>query len=730
MKRSSGTFYRFFASYFIRILAVCFSLFICFGIFSFYQEKKEREEAVQLSLDYSLNYLNSFFEGIARNTQTLVWDSAVSGVMHSPFTVDHYDYVLTMRQCEEVLSQATALGCRSVYLYHEQSGIVFATGTGKLDVNDFRDGTFLLDLGTCVTPAILSRQLDGSDVATLVLRYSSGYSGRNSGYICFNLNTEYLQRQLSLQLGEGYTLWLETPGMETDRLVLGDAAAQGYSAQKQLNTYNLKATLIFSKDVFWERFLRDYLKGGGLLFLLALVITVIFAFAVQSLQEVFRPVFQKLEVIYQQDELTRSPTMEEFRRNFDRLISDREQYSKQLQEARKTMENSSLRSVLLGTARAEELAGLLPAIDTAGEDDAFLVACIRLSMENKSDKDRILSKTLVLSVFSEDDLYGCEPATTSMDRETIAVFLRYRVGMENAVRSSFMQKAEHIRQSLPESLAKDLFISVVFPIVGTGQIHEAYQLATANLLYQDILVNDCCTFSEMSGPELSVLVPKADLDRLTFAVDIDRIELVERYLRQMLFEYVGDSDEEWYRLKSKVLVVIGAILNQSFSTFMPSLWHRLYDCTQKVLDARTQEELVQEMRSLMGAISQERLSIVAESDSGSRYVRAACRYIEEHFEHRISIPDIARSLSVNDKYLSRLFKQKRGQTILQYISKLRLDRAVYLLRETDLPVNEIGMRIGFEDVRGFLRLFKKEYGMTPSEYRLDMGVPEEERARP
>lgn len=714
-RKDSYTFTRFFVRYLVRSLAVCLLLFVCFGVFSFVIEERAQYEAMEANLDYSLNYLNTFFDTVARNSYILSGDSAVSSVMNSALTVDPYNYVLTMRQCEQVQSQTAALGCRSVYLYQEESGIVFATGTGKLDVEEFRDGEFLQALPKYPVPAIIAREQGGSRLVTLVTRYSSGYTGR-SGYLCFNLDQEYLQRQFSLQLGEGYAITLETPGLEDGALQLGDLGDRGFTANKLLNSYNLKASLSYSKAVFWENFLLEYLRNGGLLFLSIMVIVVILGLAVQTLQEVFHPLFQRLNDIYRQEGPVRSLSMEELRRGFARLIDDREAYGRQLQEARQAMAEAGLRSVLTGSAQSREFESLLPCLAATGDKEALLVACVRLDMGKNRDKDRILSKALLKSVFSEPGPHGLEPTVASMDQETLAMVLRYPLEWEDSVKESILRKAGEAKSSLPEELAKPLFVSVVFPIQEISRLHEAYQRAETNLLYRDILVGECCIFAGTSGPELSVLLPKPDLDRITFAVDIDRMELVEQYLRELMEQEI-EGEEEWCRLRCKALIITGTIINHTFPAVAPSLWQKLYERAQNVMNARNHQELLKGMRGFAGTISQERLSIIAESDSGSRYVRAASRYIEENYEHRISIPEIARALPINDKYLSRLFKQKTGQTILQYISSLRLRKAIYLLRETNLSISEVGMRIGFEDARGFARLFKKEYGMTPSEYR-------------
>ena len=65
----------------------------------------------------------------------------------------------------------------------------------------------------------------------------------------------------------------------------------------------------------------------------------------------------------------------------------------------------------------------------------------------------------------------------------------------------------------------------------------------------------------------------------------------------------------------------------------------------------------------------------------------------------------------------RLFKHETGRTITQYIVHLRCRQAAEMLRETNLPVQEISSYVGYTDNNYFVKVFKKVIGNTPSEYR-------------
>ena len=72
---------------------------------------------------------------------------------------------------------------------------------------------------------------------------------------------------------------------------------------------------------------------------------------------------------------------------------------------------------------------------------------------------------------------------------------------------------------------------------------------------------------------------------------------------------------------------------------------------------------------------------------------------------------------MNASYFSRLFKKETGEGVIDYINKVRIERAKVLLRNTDLKSSEICSMVGVLDSKYFSKLFKKMEGLTPSEYR-------------
>lgn len=92
-------------------------------------------------------------------------------------------------------------------------------------------------------------------------------------------------------------------------------------------------------------------------------------------------------------------------------------------------------------------------------------------------------------------------------------------------------------------------------------------------------------------------------------------------------------------------------------------------------------------------------------------------YIHAHYAENISLKALARHVAMEEHYLSRLFRQKTHETLINYLQQIRVKKAQQLLSETDLTVTDIGCRVGFPSDNYFIKTFKKWSGDTPGAYR-------------
>ena len=92
-------------------------------------------------------------------------------------------------------------------------------------------------------------------------------------------------------------------------------------------------------------------------------------------------------------------------------------------------------------------------------------------------------------------------------------------------------------------------------------------------------------------------------------------------------------------------------------------------------------------------------------------------FCSAHFTEEISLETVAASLHLSRCYISHLFSQTLKTTLPEYVHSLRLSDAARLLRQTDQNVTRIALDLGFGSLRNFNRVFLKQIGMTPTEYR-------------
>ncbi|MBQ7564296.1 MAG: response regulator [Lachnospiraceae bacterium] len=108
----------------------------------------------------------------------------------------------------------------------------------------------------------------------------------------------------------------------------------------------------------------------------------------------------------------------------------------------------------------------------------------------------------------------------------------------------------------------------------------------------------------------------------------------------------------------------------------------------------------------------------SEENSGAKgTITDVVTYIDRHFSDELSLVFLSEHFHIESTYLSRLFKKETGENVMNYIAKKRIGRAESLIREGELPINEIAFLVGYNDYNYFNKVFKKLTGLSPRDYR-------------
>jgi AraC family transcriptional regulator len=100
-----------------------------------------------------------------------------------------------------------------------------------------------------------------------------------------------------------------------------------------------------------------------------------------------------------------------------------------------------------------------------------------------------------------------------------------------------------------------------------------------------------------------------------------------------------------------------------------------------------------------------------------RSLRRALEYIHAHFSENLTLARVARAAGVHPVYLGHIFRQEFGETLGEYLNRIRVRAAAAMLANSDLPLSAVAVDLGFYDQSHFTRMFRRLTGATPGTFR-------------
>lgn len=140
-----------------------------------------------------------------------------------------------------------------------------------------------------------------------------------------------------------------------------------------------------------------------------------------------------------------------------------------------------------------------------------------------------------------------------------------------------------------------------------------------------------------------------------------------------------------------------------------------HEYLQAVNTAGSYEELKQWMVEKITAAS--RSIAVSKEESNLGIIEKAKAYIRENYGKDICLDDVSRQVNISPYYFSKLFKAETGTNFIEYLTDIRIEKAKEMLSDKNYSMKEICAAIGYSDPNYFSRTFKKNVGVTPTDYR-------------
>ena len=273
------------------------------------------------------------------------------------------------------------------------------------------------------------------------------------------------------------------------------------------------------------------------------------------------------------------------------------------------------------------------------------------------------------------------------------------------------------------------FVAAGEPVERLSQIQKSYYSASRAFSQRYLYDENILYYDEMASMEKknvteddSTYLQKVDVNALNPAIlqkflSNGLLEETENFVKNYFYA-IGQEPLESLVFRNYVT------LNVRFSvmSFLKEI-----GCDTRTLEQEDTEDVLSESsKSLENAIAYAEKIIsqaiaLRDQNSGNKnrsILKTAVDFIDSHYmEEDMSLNKAANAANVSANHFSALFSQNMGQTFIEYLTNLRMNKAKEYLRCTSMRSSEIAGEIGYKDAHYFSYLFKKTQGMTPSDYR-------------
>jgi len=166
---------------------------------------------------------------------------------------------------------------------------------------------------------------------------------------------------------------------------------------------------------------------------------------------------------------------------------------------------------------------------------------------------------------------------------------------------------------------------------------------------------------------------------------------------------------------------IYATLLQAFTYYVHKKGKRFFEVFGRDMDMMLRAEASWSAGPLREWAFDSFLRLKAFSGNRSDNLRAELmdriyRYVAERLSE-VTLQAVADHVRLHPVYVSNLFKQESGDNFSAYVLRLRMDKAVQLLRNKDMKVSQIALEVGYQKPQYFIKLFKSHFGMTPQDFK-------------
>lgn len=406
--------------------------------------------------------------------------------------------------------------------------------------------------------------------------------------------------------------------------------------------------------------------------------------------------------------------LEKIGKSFNTLFEDHELLNETIDLHQPFAREQFLVRLLKGNYKdSKEIDLIMATLNLSFKEGSYFVAIVNFEAgtfceENVKEKDIIVQMVSTIPLenavaYAIDLLYS----------DSIAVVISTITPLQNVRKEELEKSFRRIQAGM-----KDFIVTV--PTIGVGQpcdnktkMNRSYIEALATIEYTFSKPQGSIIFFEDIETESNHLLGYLKEEQITYVQSLKQgDQTVASEMLQDMFEALGSRGLSINEIKC----ISFDIINTTLKTVSELGFDNHLTDVNQLIDFKSISELHRQLQHIVDVVCEE---VEKKKDSHNSKLRdEVITFIQENYkDYEISLESVAQKFHLSVSYLSRFIKEQTGETFTQLIQNLRIRFVKKQLIETNKPIKDIVVQVGYKDVANFIRKFKKIEGVTPGQYR-------------
>ncbi len=299
------------------------------------------------------------------------------------------------------------------------------------------------------------------------------------------------------------------------------------------------------------------------------------------------------------------------------------------------------------------------------------------------------------------------------------ILINYPLTQEQLIRQKIQSIYDSRMISVANSENDNIIVGIGTPVANFNQIRTSYTHAISALrsgiTHDTNKILDSCN-DPVQQNLIDELFINDFISDLTACVIGQSNDSLEELIENMFFEALNIQNLTALDIYDIAFRIINAVLS-SMSIKVSAIFLKENPKSKILASFDSSPSLAELQHSVIKYIEKIRSIKIASENGKSNTIDKIKHYINKNYNQDVRLDDVAKHVVLNPNYVSEIFRQETGITFNKYLTNKRMEMARIYLADSRYRINDIAALVGYNDAKHFSKLFKKQYGTTPTNFR-------------